>query len=119
MAVVFAVIVSLIVLAALLAPFFFGDGGALVSSSSIESPERLEKIKQAIVKRYIADEKALEDGIISKSAWEQRKQFLTNRYIDASRQYDYLVFLKQHDPDGPTAPSPSSEPMAQKESKTV
>jgi hypothetical protein len=113
MAMIFAVVVSLVVLIAVLSPFWIGEGGALVSSSSVKDPARLKAIKEALVKRYVADEKAMEEGLISKSAWDQRMRFLSNRYIDVARQYDYLSYveaaLAKQQSSGPSTESSHKE----------
>lgn len=87
---VFAGILSVLVAAIILSPLVLAQDGALASASSLNSPERLIATKNAILKRFIEDEKSFEDKKISKIVWEQRKQYLSNRYIDAARRLDYI-----------------------------
>ena len=77
-----------------LLPFFVGRGGRLVASSSINSPKRLLRLKKAVLERYLADEAAYEAGHLPKRSWQGRRQFLSNRYIDASRRLDFLTNLQ-------------------------
>lgn len=98
---VFALIVSLLVIAMVLSPFVVGAGGQLQTAASINSPERLEAIKTAILQRYLEDENAYLEKRIHKLAWDQRKAYLTNRYIDAARRLDYLQSLvREQQPQG-------------------
>lgn len=87
---IFAGILSVVVAAIIISPLILAKDGALASASSLNSPERLLATKNAILKRYIEDEKTFEDKKISKIVWEQRKQYLSNRYIDAARRLDYI-----------------------------
>lgn len=87
---IFAGIVSVLAFVIVLSPLFIGPGGALASASSLNSPERLVATKNAILKRYIEDERAFDEKKINKLIWEQRKQYLCNRYIDAARRLDYI-----------------------------
>ena len=90
-----SVVLSLILLSVLLAPFWLGRGGLLQAGSSINSPSELQAIKTALLKRYVDDELAFKSGNLSPLSWEQRKSFLTNRYIDASRRLDFLQHSHQ------------------------
>ena len=80
-------------LAAILTPFFYGDGGSLAESSSINSPGHLEKLKDAILGRYVEDERAFKAGSLTAYTWEKRRRFLVNRYIDTARRLDYLQHI--------------------------
>jgi hypothetical protein len=85
-----AVFIGILLIAVLLAPFWFGHGGLLQAGSSINSPSDLQALKDALLKRYLEDEKAFKAGHLSATSWEQRQSFLTNRYIDAARRLDFL-----------------------------
>lgn len=89
----FAFGLSLLAALVILLPFFVGKGGQLQAAASINSPEKLEAIKNSILKRYLEDEKAFDEKRLPKLAWEQRKSYLSNRYIDAARRHDYLKTL--------------------------
>ena len=52
--------------------------------------------KAAILERFIQDEQAFENKTISKLAWEQRRTYLVNRYIDSARRLDFLKALNQN-----------------------
>jgi hypothetical protein len=86
----FATIVGILLLICVLSPFWFGPGGALAVGSAISDPEKLREIKRAILKRYLLDEASEANGHLSKKEWQQKRQFLVNRYIDASRRADFL-----------------------------
>jgi hypothetical protein len=75
-----------------LAPFLFGPGGALLAGSAISDPKKLQEIKRAILKRYLLDEAAEANGHLTKTEWRRKRQFLVNRYIDASRREDFLKY---------------------------
>lgn len=90
-----SVMIGVIVIAAVLTPFFAGPGGALAASSSINSMIELGGLKEAIIQRYMDDEKAFHDGSLGGVAWEKRKQFLINRYIDAARRHDFLEHIER------------------------
>ncbi|MEZ4743459.1 MAG: hypothetical protein R3B45_13605 [Bdellovibrionota bacterium] len=90
----FAISIGMATLLLLLAPFFYGKGGVLMAGAAEHNQEVIERQKKAILKRYILDEKAVKEGTISKVEWESKKQFLTNRYLDASRRLDYLQHHK-------------------------
>ena len=87
---IFAFIVALFALTIILSPLIIGKGGRLASASSLNSPERLVATKTAILQRYIEDERSFDAKKVSKMVWEQRKQYLSNRYIDAARRLDYI-----------------------------
>lgn len=90
---VFSIVLSIVTALFLLSPFLFGKGGQLQAAASINSPERLEAIKLSILKRFLEDERAYQEKRITKLAWDQRRAYLTNRYIDAARRLDYLKHL--------------------------
>ena len=87
---IFAFVVATIAVVIILSPMVIGKGGQLASASSLNSVERLLAIKQAILARYIDDEKTFEAKKINKLVWEQRRQYLCNRYIDAARRLDFI-----------------------------
>jgi hypothetical protein len=101
----FAVAMGLILACALLAPFLYGPGGTLAAGASIKSPERLAAIKNALVVRYVKDERAFQQGAISKREWTRRQHFLTNRYLDAARRLDFVQF----ETPAPAATAPARE----------
>ena len=57
-----SVVISLILLTVLLAPFWLGRGGLLQAGSSINSPTELQAIKTALLKRYLDDDLAFKSG---------------------------------------------------------
>ncbi len=93
--ILFAVCLSAIAAIIILSPFWIGRGGHLAAAASINSLDRLEAVKESILKRFIEDERAFLEKRISKMAWDQRRQYLSNRYIDAARRLDYLQNLSQ------------------------
>ena len=91
------VVTSVIVLSVVLLPFALGSGGPLALASSETSLDTLVKTKEAILKRYLIDEKSFADKEISARAWGLRQKFLVHRYIDAARRYDYICHLREED----------------------
>lgn len=87
---IFAFVVSILTLAFVLLPLLLGKEGHLASAASLNSPEKLEAIKEALLRRYLEDEKSFETKAIPELVWRQRRQFIINRYIDASRRLDFL-----------------------------
>lgn len=79
----------------ILSPFIRGEGGLLAPSAQENSAAKLDRVKVAILKRYVVDEMASQNGEISKRTWEERKKFLTNRYVDAAKRLDYLQHLQK------------------------
>jgi hypothetical protein len=74
-------------------PFLFGRGGLLAASSSINSKEKLSSLKIAVLNQYIADETLNRAGELSDLAWNKRRGFLVNRYIDSARRLDFLEHI--------------------------
>ncbi len=95
-----AVLAGIITLMVIMLPFFVGRGGRLAAASSINSPGELVQIRQAILKRYLEDEQAFHNKIINRLMWDQRRAYLTNRYIDTVRRLDYL----RHQESAPQTP---------------
>lgn len=92
-------LIGIILLVVLLAPFFIGPGGLLQAASSINSSSQLEALKEAILKRYLDDERAFQKGDLSPLGWEKRRAFLVNRYIDAARRLDFVRGMQSHAQD--------------------
>lgn len=95
-----SILTGIIVLVVLALPFVLGKGGALQESHSVNSVERLERMREAILKRYLEDESAHQKKLISASVWKQRQQYLTNRFVDTSRRLDFLQHLQQESQQG-------------------
>lgn len=98
---IFAFVVSIITAIFVLLPLLLAKDGRLASAASQNSPERLEAIKLALLKRYIEDEKAFDSKAIPQIVWNQRKQFLVNRYIDAARRLDFIRDVLTHQTQNP------------------
>lgn len=88
-------VVTILLILILLAPFFLGSGGLLQEANSINSVERLEALRQALLVRYLQDEESFKEGNLSERAWKKRQEYLTNRYIDVTRRSDFLTRMKQ------------------------
>ncbi len=86
-----ATVIGILLLCALLLPFWFGEGGRLQSGSALASKADLEAMQKAILKRYQDDEAAFTRGDIGRGAWEKRQSFLINRYVDMARRLDVLT----------------------------
>jgi flagellar basal body-associated protein FliL len=85
-----AVVIGILLISVVLAPFWFGAGGLLQASAQVNSKETLVALKDALIKRYVEEEKAFKAGNLSQLAWNKRKVFLTHRYVDAARRLDFL-----------------------------
>lgn len=77
-------------LAVVLAPFWMGQGGVLQDAAGESSIPRLEAMRGAVLKRWLEEEKAAAEGLITKREWEMRQVYLTNRYVDATRRLDWV-----------------------------
>ena len=93
--IVISVAISLVLVLVLVAPFFAKDTSALSQGSSINDPLLLRSLKDSLVKRYIDDDAAHKRGSLSALAWEKRRLFLVNRYVDAARRLDYLEKISE------------------------
>ncbi|MFW7380953.1 MAG: hypothetical protein ACOH5I_19210 [Oligoflexus sp.] len=90
-----AILTAVLVVAILFTPFVWGEGGHLQAASSVNSLEKLEAMRTAILKRYLEDETAFEKNRLGQVMWQQRRQYLVNRYVDATRRLDYLRHLEK------------------------
>ena len=88
------ILISLALIISILSPFWIGEGGLLLSSSTYTDPEKILKIRKLIVSSYISDENAHKEGYISKGEWLKRSQYLFNRYLDLTRRYDHLIYVE-------------------------
>ena len=79
---------------AILSPFVLGEGGRLAAGSSVNSVDQLKAEKKALILRYIQDEQQFADSKISQHIWQQRRQYLINRYIDSAKRMDFLEHLE-------------------------
>jgi hypothetical protein len=87
---ILTMVISIVLILVVLAPFFYGEGGSLQDASKTDSPELLGAKQDAILRRWIEDEKAANVGLITAKEWSMRKVYLTNRYIDCARRLDWL-----------------------------
>jgi hypothetical protein len=99
MILVISILVGIAAMIAVLLPFFVGKGGRLALASYETSPERLRAMKRAILDRYLKDEGAFKSGLINQRTWSTRQQFLTNKYLDASRRLDFLEYSAPSQPE--------------------
>ena len=88
--VIIPAMIGLALVTAILCPFWLGGGSVLAPSSGISDSRRLRKTKERVLERYLQDENSFKDRVVSRSEWGRRQQFLINKYIDLSRQLDYL-----------------------------
>lgn len=83
-------VLILVVLVAVLGPFFYGTGGLLQDASVSDGLDELELRRSALLKRWLRDEAAFNSGEITKTEWSQRRRYLTARYVDVSRRLAWL-----------------------------
>lgn len=88
--------ISLVTVAIVAIPLWFFPAQTLQASATENSPEKLERIKKAVLRRYVEEEAIHSSSGMAGVVWEQRKSFLINRYLDAARRLDYLAFLDSH-----------------------
>lgn len=89
--IIVAVFISLVVFVLVCLPFFVGKGGQLSVASALSSEEELRERQQVILDRYVSDERAFKGGLIGRVAWDKRRVFLVNRYVDVTRRLDFLT----------------------------
>ena len=83
--------IALLVLLALLCPFLCTREKRLVSCYSVNDPQVLQQMREQILRQYLRDEQAWQQGHIGVKVWQKRQAFLRNRYLDVCRRYDYLA----------------------------
>lgn len=83
-------LLALSLLIALLAPFWLCEEGILLPTTIAHDPERLQQLKDGLVRDYREDEDAFQQGLIAPREWHKRRAYLINRYVDLSRRLDYL-----------------------------
>ncbi len=90
---VLVILIGILLILAVVSPFFWGQGGLLAASASINSRTKLADLKTAVLKQYLADEKLYKQGELSSLAWNKRRGFLVNRYIDSARRLEFLEHI--------------------------
>lgn len=90
-----AVVISFLLLLALISPFFVRESQVLSHGASINDPQVLQSLKDQLIRRYVEEEAAHKSGNLSDAAWQKRRQFLVNRYVDAARRLDFLEKLSR------------------------
>ena len=83
-------VVGLLLVAAVLMPFVYGAGGALQDAAGEQSMDVLRDKQRVLMERWIADEAAHTQGMITSREWTLRQSYLTNRYVDVTRRLDWL-----------------------------
>ena len=95
MILILCALTSLLLTVFLLSPFLLGPGGSLLPSSTIDSEEILEGMKKNILLSYLKYETLFNQKLLNKKEWDQRQNFLTNRYLDVTRRLDWLRFQRK------------------------
>lgn len=88
------ILTSVLIFAFLLSPFVLGAGGKMLAHSSLSSEDSLKQMQKQVLQNYVKCEELFEKNLLNKREWEQRQNFLTNRYLDATRRLDALHFQK-------------------------
>lgn len=91
--IVAAVSIAFVLIILVVTPFFSKDASILSPGSSVNDPDLLKSLKDNLIKRYIEEEVAHRKGHLSNVAWNKRRQYLVNRYVDAARRLDFLERL--------------------------
>ena len=89
------VLISIVVMVIVLAPFFVGKGGRLAPASSINDVTQLQTIQKNIIQRFISEEKSFGEGSINEATWKRRREFLESKYIDVTRRIDFLHKMQE------------------------
>src|SRR5438477_78777 len=71
-----------------------GKGGSLFAHSALASEESLVQMQNSLLTNYLKCEEQFSNEQIRQREWEQRQNFLTNRYLDVTRRLDALRFQK-------------------------
>lgn len=87
--------ISVVTIAVVAIPLWFFPAEKLEAGATENSAEKLERVKKAILRRYIEEEDLHAGSGVAAVVWEQRKSFLINRYLDAARRLDYLAYVDQ------------------------
>lgn len=87
--------ISVITIAVVAIPLWFFKAEKLEAGATENSADKLERVKKAILRRYIEEEEIHSGSGVAGVVWEQRKSFLINRYLDAARRLDYLAFVER------------------------
>ena len=80
-------VMSMIVI---LYPFWLGPGGKLEASAALSDLSVVASLREHTLQLYVREERAFEQGELSRFEWRSRKAFLQSRYIDLSRRHDFL-----------------------------
>ena len=88
---ILCLLTSILVVIFILSPFVLGrDESPLVPSSLLVDQASMLKVKEDILNKYLLNDQLYKDEKLYKREWEQRQQFLINRYIDIARRLDVL-----------------------------
>ncbi len=86
-----AVIISLLGLGFILYPLSQKEVIYLDGFSSYASVDQLKNLQMIVLKKYLEEEEAYKEQLISKRTWDKRQEFLARRYIDITRRLDFAV----------------------------
>ena len=90
-----SIITCVVLLVAIIFPLFFTKNELLAEASGDMSLENVQKLKTALLKKYLEEEALFKAKELNALVWKQRQQYYINRYIDASRREDYLNALNE------------------------
>jgi hypothetical protein len=100
MLIILCILTSILVFSFIFGPFFFGRGGSLFAHSALASEESLALMQASLLTNYLKCEEQFEKEQIRQREWEQRQNFLTNRYLDVTRRLDTLRLEKKEHSHG-------------------
>lgn len=87
-------ITSLFFITILSLPLFSKSKNKIPWTFITNNKESLVNLKNDILNQYKKDELCFAKELLSKAEWGQRKQFLTERYIEVSEKIDWI---KEHE----------------------
>ena len=92
--IIVTILFSAAVLIVLTAPFFIMSNTELVFYNKTTDPKVIKVFKKKVLLRWISEERAFIDKLISQREWKQRKRHLGSRYIDLAKREHLITSIK-------------------------
>ena len=77
-------------LTALICPFWLTSKESLSLYKNLHDKDQIHLRQESLVDRFLETEKSYKKGLLTKKEFDNRKNFLTNRYLDLGRRLDSL-----------------------------
>lgn len=72
----------------ILSPFWLGEGGQLIDHPKLKDQSQLRQMQSLLLRKYYEEERGFRDGFLSKREWNNRQEYLLDKYIDITRRLD-------------------------------